>query len=56
MKVRRWPLVKGEPKAAGKGAVRAADKDPKPHVLPPALSASLRGLRLSHAQRSRAAI
>ena len=47
---------KGEPKAAGKGEVRAAGKDPKPRVLPPALSASLCGLRLSHAQRSRAAI
>ena len=47
---------KGEPKVAGKDEVRAAAKDPKPRVLPPALSASLCGLRLSHAQRSRAAI
>ena len=56
MKNEAMSAGKGEPKAAGKGEVRAAGKDPKPRVLPPALSASLCGLRLSHAQRSRAAI
>ena len=56
MKNEAMAAGKGEPKAAGKGEVRAAGKDPKPRVLPPALSASLHGLRLSHTQRSRAAI
>ena len=47
---------KGESKAAGKGEIRAACKDPNSRVLHSAGSASPRGLRLSHAQGSRAAI
>ena len=52
MKNEAMAAGKVEPKAAGKGEVRAAGEDPKPRVLPPALSASLCGLRLSHTQRS----
>ena len=56
MKDEAMAAGKGEPKAAGKGEVRAAGKDPNPRVLSLKLSASLRGLRLSHTQRSRAAV